>query len=211
MDKYQKKIESALKKAVKEKSKLTKDILAIEGMSSPKIRHFLNNLVAKGDRYLEIGTWKGSTLISALYQNKPDFHCAIDDWSIFEGGKEAFLKNTKKFLKGGVNFLEGDCFTINQKAQGLNDINIYFYDGGHKEEEQYKAISQYLKALAQDFILIVDDYNWPEVRKGTQDAIFDLNIRINHQWFLPSRGNGDVLNWWNGLYVASCSKEVIPK
>lgn len=40
-------------------------------MSSPKVRHLLNNLCSlPSTSYLEIGTWKGSTWISALFQNQ---------------------------------------------------------------------------------------------------------------------------------------------
>jgi len=51
-------------------SKLNNDILMLNGMSSSKVRHLLNNLCALPEAsYLEIGVWQGSTFISALYQN----------------------------------------------------------------------------------------------------------------------------------------------
>ena len=59
-------------------SNLSKDIFYLDGMSSPKVRALLNNLCdKKGTRYLEIGSWKGSTLISALYGNEHMVDLAI--------------------------------------------------------------------------------------------------------------------------------------
>ena len=62
-------------------------------MSGKKTRHFYNNICSmKNSRYLEIGTWKGSTLCSAMCNNK--MKCvAIDNWSQFNGPKNEFLKN----------------------------------------------------------------------------------------------------------------------
>jgi len=52
-------------------SNLNENILNIHGMSSAKNRHFLNNICNfPYVNYLEIGCWKGSTFISALYENQ---------------------------------------------------------------------------------------------------------------------------------------------
>ena len=64
------KVEYSISNAERGISSLASEILKLEGMSSPKVRHLLNNLCAlPGARYLEIGSYKGSTWISALYNN----------------------------------------------------------------------------------------------------------------------------------------------
>ena len=40
------------------------------------------------------------------------------------------------------------------------------------------ACPECIAALANKFILIVDDWNWNQVRKGTIDAIKDENLKI---------------------------------
>jgi hypothetical protein len=63
-------VQLSVENAERGQSKLTPEILTIDGMSSPKIRHFLNNICSyPGASYLEIGCWKGSTFVSALYKN----------------------------------------------------------------------------------------------------------------------------------------------
>lgn len=85
----------------------------MDGMSGTKTRHFYNNLLNYQDaRYLEIGTWKGSSVCSAMCGNKGTIVC-IDNWCQFGGPKEEFLTNFYKH-KGDNNaiFIENDCYKI---------------------------------------------------------------------------------------------------
>jgi hypothetical protein len=56
------------------------------------------------------------------------------------------------------------------------------------------------------WIAIVDDWNFPEVPLGTKAAFEKLNYRVLFEVVLPAQHNGDVANWWNGLYVAVIHK-----
>ena len=53
-------------------------------MSDASVRHLINNLAsAPGTRYLEVGSWRGSTLASALGGGNDatvDLSVAIDLW-----------------------------------------------------------------------------------------------------------------------------------
>ena len=78
---YVTQINNALHKADLEESKLTDLTLKIPGLTSHKVKHFINNLVAMSDtRYLEIGTYQGAVFTSALEGNKINA-IAIDDFS----------------------------------------------------------------------------------------------------------------------------------
>jgi hypothetical protein len=110
-------------------SNITQDILNIHGMSGVGTRHFYNNIVSMPDaRYLEIGVWKGSSVCAAMCNNKATVVC-IDNWSEFDGPKDAFIENFNKF-KGDndATFIETDSFKfdINNFKQ---KFNIYMYDG----------------------------------------------------------------------------------
>ena len=117
-------VEDSLSKADNYESGLTDETLDIEGMSGRKTRHFYNNLCAASDvRYLEIGTWKGSTFCAAMYNN--NITClGVDNWSLFGGPKEEFLQNFNKF-KGDNNaaFIEKSCWEADTAAIGK--FNIY--------------------------------------------------------------------------------------
>jgi hypothetical protein len=69
-------IEDAFEKAERCESKITDAIINMEGMSGQNTRHFYNNLLSKEDsRYLEIGTWKGSSVCSGMCGNKAKVVC----------------------------------------------------------------------------------------------------------------------------------------
>jgi hypothetical protein len=173
-------IENALISADNFKSKLTYFVLFIDGMSGRKTRHFYNNICSeKNVRYLEIGSWKGSTICSAMQGNQINGIC-IDNWSEFGGPKNVFLKNFKKCRgKNKVEFIECDCWLVD--VNSLGKFNIYMYDGNHTETSHYRALNYYLSNLDGQFIYLVDDWNFQDVRKGTLNAIKENKIDILYQ------------------------------
>ena len=63
VNEYKNHILKSFENAEKNISKITNDIIMIDGMTGIKTRHFYNNLINyKDSRYLEIGTWKGSSV-----------------------------------------------------------------------------------------------------------------------------------------------------
>jgi hypothetical protein len=189
-------------------SHLDPKILEIDGMSSPKIRHFLNNLGAFPNvSYLEIGCWKGSTLISSLYGNQTVAAVAIDNWSEFGEPKEEFAANISQFLPPNqVLFINGDCFEINVKNTFSKRVNVYFYDGEHSYSNQYRAFSYFNSIFEDVFIAIVDDWNWERVQGGTRLAFHDLGYQVLYEKFFLTPRNGDTSSWWNGFYIAVLRK-----
>lgn len=228
-------------------SKLDKAIFFLNGMSSPKIRQFLNNLCERPKTaYLETGCWRGSTLVSALYNNHTTVSeaIAIDNFSEFQtpnadgslynvnplinmldkDGRKFFLTSmtpkqellhkTGYFLQAKpdhYDFYDGDCFSSQtletlKTKHGDTRINTYLYDGAHDSDSQYKAFADYDFILDQHFIAIVNDWNAKRVKSGTHKAFDKLGYKVKKDWHMPSRGNGDIDNWWNGLYVAVVQK-----
>jgi hypothetical protein len=219
----------AFQNADRNLSKITEEsgILDIPGMSGKKTRHLYNNILNMGDaRYLEIGTWKGSTVCSAMYENNATVIC-IDNWSEFSqpdfsffntgtildlpfgNVKGDFLRNFYRY-KGvnNANFIESDCYTLDTSI--LSKFNIYLYDGNHTEENHYKALVHYINNLDDIFIFIVDDWNWDDVRNGTRESFEKLNLTILYEQEIRLTNNNtpsyDQETWWNGVYVAVLKK-----
>lgn len=203
-------VKQSIQNAENGHSKLSKEILSISGYSSPKVRHFLNNLCsAPGTRYLEIGVWKGSTFVSALFGNEQsiDDAVAIDNWSEFGGPKNLFLKNCSKFLVGcPFRFYEANCFKIDAKAIFPQQVNTYFFDGEHTAISQELALTYYNDVLDDVFIVVIDDWNFKAVQLGTEEALRKMNYEILFKTNLPSSCINDAKNWWNGLFVAVLRK-----
>jgi len=206
-------IELAFDNAEKGISKISKEIIDMDGMTGTKTRHFYNNLLNKDDaRYLEIGTWKGSSVCSAMYDNKATVVC-IDNWSEFGGPMNEFLINFNKYK--GINdtrFIEQDCFKVDTDL--LAKFNIYLYDGEHSHDSHFKALVHFYKCLDDVFIFIVDDWNWKQVRDGTMRSfeLLDLKVLYSKEIRLTNDDSHTErelakTTWHNGIYVAILKKE----
>ncbi len=208
-------VEKSLDQAYNASSKLTAQALDIQGMSSAKVRHFLNNLCSlPNTHYLEIGVWHGSTWISALLGNEATISSAvaIDNWSQFAENGTEFLSNCHRFLPNfPFKFYSADCFSLNANSTCKSPVSIYFFDGEHSELAHELAFTHYNSVLDDLFIAVIDDWNYPPVQIGTENAFKKLNYTILYEKHLPSTCLGDLDNWWNGLYVAVISKSKITK
>ena len=182
-DSYFKKIYTSFEKSIALESNLPEWVLNLDGLSGSKYRHMINNLITliKNPRYLEIGSWLGSTACAASIGNKLCITC-IDDWSqtfdYIKNPEIIFNKNIKKALNQEIQFklLNSNFREVNYKELGR--YNIYFFDGPHHEKDHYDSLKFVHTALEKKFILIVDDWNWDQVRLGTNKAIKDLNFKI---------------------------------
>lgn len=206
-------VKTAVENASLGKSKITSasGVLEIDGMSSSKVRHVLNNICSLADtRYLEIGAWKGSTLISALYENNHVHATCIENFSDFNGPRNTFHSNVESYKSLGkispFQFIDADCFSIDTSI--IEKKNCYFFDGGHEVDDHLKAFTYYNSILDDTFICVVDDWNhkYDNVRVGTRKAFKELNYKVQYEIELPARFNGDKDLWWNGLYVAVITK-----
>jgi hypothetical protein len=205
-------VETAFENAGKGESKITEHILNMDGMSGKLTRHFYNNLLNKDDsRYLEIGTWKGSSVCSAMCGNKAKVVC-IDNWSEFGGPKEEFLVNFNMYKgENEARFIEEDCFKVD--ISDFPKFNIYMYDGNHTKDSHYKALVHYYECLDDMFIFVVDDWNWKDVRDGTYESFKLLNLSVLYEREI--RLTADNLHthpvlaketWHNGIYVGILKK-----
>lgn len=208
---YIKIIERAIESG--ESSYLSDQALNLSGFSSFKVKHLLNNICSEVPdlKYLEIGVMFGSTLISAAFKNKGEFY-GIDNFCGFGGpqNEEILKANIERFKDDcTINFTTGDCWSPEVKAKIPEGINVYFFDGEHTYEEQYKALAEYYDKLAYDFIFIVDDWNWDAPREATFKSIEDLKLKVvsSLELFTPDKENGRTDSWWNGLGIYVLQKE----
>lgn len=197
---------TSLRMAENNESKLPGEILNYKGMSGYKTRHFYNNICSliPECRYLEIGTYHGSSSISALYKNKVDA-VFIDNWSLFNGNKGIFEEAISRYSneENKVEVIDNDCWKVDVSEMNKK-FNVYLYDGGHEYEDHYKAISKYYTTLGENCIVLIDDWNWEQVRRGTFDAIRDMNIKIKFKYeiFTPEpHYELGITNWWNGIGI----------
>jgi len=206
-------VEEAFEKAERGESKITNEIINMEGMSGIKTRHFYNNLLQCEDaRYLEIGTWKGSSVCSAMCGNKAKVVC-IDNWSQFGGPKSEFLSNFGTYKgENDAKFIESDCYQVDIST--LPKFNIYMYDGEHSKENHERALTHFYDCLDDVFVFIVDDWNWRQVREGTYESFLKLQLTVQYSKAIRTTyddrdvifGSPEQKAWHNGIYVAILQK-----
>lgn len=209
-------MEIAFHRALAGSSYVSQPVLDMTGMSGACYRMFINNLVrmTPNARYLEVGSWAGSTACSAMDRNILKATC-IDNWSQFGGPKDVFLNNTSivRTPYTDFNFIESDFRSVN--IEELGRYNIYLFDGPHERQDQYDGLYLYDRALDDEIYFIVDDWNWDPVRRGTLDAIkmagfaidYAIEIRTTLDETHVSEGaagqNGD---WHNGYFLSKLSR-----
>jgi hypothetical protein len=201
-------LETCFEKAYNLESKISQDIKDMQGMTGEMTRHFYNNLLTLKDaRYLEIGTWMGSSSCSAMYKNKAHV-VLMDDFSGFGSPRQIMIENFTEYRgDNDAEFIEADCFKFDI-SKFKKKFNIYLFDGDHSEESQYKAVKYYLPCMEDTFILVIDDWNWAAVRNGTNRAIRDNNLNV--LWskeIILTKNDEHTPNeeakktWWNGIGV----------
>ena len=182
---------------------------AVDGMSGQKYRAMINRFafLFGETRYLEIGSWKGSTLCSILSENSIDA-VVIDNWSEFGGPVNEFRSNLAHFVgESRVQVIESDWRDVDFAC--LGDFDVFLSDGPHDEAQQRDATAAGLVALKSTGLLVVDDWNWDYVRKATAEALqiagrkllFTIEVRttLNNKHPEISRGASD---WHNGYLFA---------
>ena len=94
---------------------------------------------------------------------------------------------------------EGDVWQVLADPPFPRPVGVYFYDGGHSFDDQYRASARVEPLLADQALIIVDDTAWDWVTAA--DARF-VRGRAEYERLLrfESPENGEP-RWWNGMEV----------
>ena len=170
----------------------------LEGMSSENIKLVINECVKLfAKTYLEIGTYKGNTLISAKYNNSA--RCiAIDNFSEFNSNNNNIHElyyNLKRF-NCGAEFYEGDynkvIIDIFKNEPNLK-IDVYLYDGPHDYNNQINGLNIIQPYLSDKAIMLIDDASWTNVNNANLDW-----LKNNPEWNTLLLSHFTVEDWTNG-------------
>lgn len=203
-------IKRAIERALVHDSMIDSDILSIKGFSTGIQRRLISNLCELPGRpcFWEVGTWAGATACAAI-NNKNVEAILFEDFSQPFGDdtiREQLLRNLGMTpTKGTYTLIEEDFFKYDLGK--LPKADIYSYDGEHSRESQKKGIIHAFPALAETFILIVDDFDWPSAMDGTTDALDELGdkIQLIESWQLTD-GRQDGERWHNGVLIGLFKK-----
>ena len=208
-------INAAFEDAMAMRTRLREDVFKVDGFSGRKFRAFMNALILEvpDPRYMEIGLYHGASFCPSVFKNKVTA-LGIDNWTEFGGTRHIFDRNLAalKSETADVTIVESDFRKVDYTAQGR--FNILFYDGSHTEQDQYDGVMFPQPAMEDNYVLIIDDWNWHHVRSSTYRALRDAKVRVDFQIEVKTTFNGEELplvrgrdsEWHNGCIIAAVSK-----
>jgi hypothetical protein len=186
-------------------------LVDIPGLSSPRVCRFLNELVRQMDpdeTYLEVGTFKGRTLLSAAWDNRGK-HCVGCDkfrlWGRFTGpgflARRALFSNVSKHRARTARIEFHPITSRELFARDLvrGPVGVYFYDGDHSYEGTHHGVTAAARLLSRRSVLVMDDYNDPIIRCATREAIAASGLQV--LWHRKLAGDHSESGFWNGVGV----------
>lgn len=187
----------------------------VDGYSGEKVIGLLQRLTAvycgDGAAYVEIGVFRGLTLLSVAGEN-PSVPCfGIDNFSLFnEGGSNLAIVREKAAARDIQNASILDMDFEPALAGLKTKIGVLFVDGPHDYRSQIMCLLLAVRHLADDAVMIVDDANYPHVRQATADflaAFPDFTLLAEaytpaHPANMTEAGKAlHIKGWWNGVNV----------
>jgi len=179
----------------------------LPGWCCPALGSLLGNYLLDGKKkYLELGTFCGKSLIYALRTNALTRAHVIDPLpdSMRVKDTTVWLEWNKNIDTYGIR----DQITLHRTKledmhDTIGDIDLVLIDGNHDSGYTYEALKKCEQYLADEAIIIVDDYN---IYGGTEQIPYpghELNmqcpVRVDvHRYLLERANNVSVVgqtNW----------------
>lgn len=180
----------------------------VAGYTGPNELAVLNAAAAvlpDDEAYLEVGTFKGRSLVAAVQGNEHKRFYAIENFLEFGmTGQDARaeLQDNLERLAGDadVHLLEGDAFTLMAQPGAVDrPVGVYFYDGEHTLLSHYLALAVVEPLLADEALVLVDDASWPVVQRAHR-----MFLRRHPGWTIAATwdaAHADDPRWSNGLHA----------
>lgn len=190
-----------------------KDVVSeLHCMSTVRIYAILNAIVSSmndGENYVEVGTYQGGSLISALLGNNKQA-IGVDSFGEFTATNSLQITqaNLEKFGVAGRATMHDKGFK--EFFAGLPatfPIHVYYYDGAHDEKTQYEGMEAAWPHLRHGSIIIVDDFTYPEVQRAVNRFIANHISTVKHLFMFDPIYNTDPV-WWNGCVVLRVTDEL---
>jgi len=147
----------------------------VDGMSTEHSLTLLNlaaSLLGPDETYLEVGSYRGRSLVGAALGQSHDRFLAIENFREFgldPARSEQLLRDALRDwdVADRVTFRRGDAFRLIPRRVGPRPVGVYFYDGAHSRLAQYLALGLVEPLLADEALVVIDDASWPQVARAT--------------------------------------------
>ena len=167
------------------------------------------NIFCKKNIYLEIGVFRGNTLINNAINNKKSYCYGVDNFSLFNQNKKNELYVKEKIIENKLTNIKIINSDFEYAVKLIKKkIGVLFIDGAHDYRSQLISLLRYKKKLANNCIIIIDDSNYFHVRKANQDFM-DINNdfslifqKYTDRHIANSNNKRKYINgYWNGINI----------
>jgi len=225
-------VQAALEMSQVDKSKLDDWLKKVDGASSSRLRGFINNLCgADNINYLEIGVYKGATLMSAIASNPATKAVGIEnsmyDWrkpnpaTIPEGSPcwPSMIRDlnynlekwttTRGYVPNAITIIE-DSFQ-NVDYSKLPTFNICYLD---IEQINATILDEFFTIvyphLNKECVLIVSGVTNSILMEEINKSLLrhDDNFTIEYEFLEISGSGSDSRNYWNGIRILGLKRKV---
>lgn len=225
-------IDAALELSDNGISKISEREREIFGLSSSRLRSLLNNLCSKADTaYLELGIYKGATLISALYGNPQLKAIGVDNYkyderepkkwaessTIWENIKSQLHDNLRRYTDPdmsvntkNITLLEQDFETVDWAKQPKSDV--CFFDINPVTESQYDVFfTEVTKSLKSESLIIFTNYSNDKNANELEAALEKHSDKITVNWKRKriSSGLSDATQYYSGVLILGVKRNIV--
>lgn len=213
------KVKDSFRLAELDRSNLREFDRDLYGASGRKIKHCINNICAVKDNltYLELGVYRGSTLIAANFRNNITTY-AVDDYTIdqkeanpykesgWTNPRQAVVdlveryRNSEK-LQNIINLIDSEATKTNLKSIPKK-VDLVHYDLEEHHANLESVLRYFIPVFDKHFILMVSNWNSQGVRTAFKRFSNTPGIEVELLEEKVSHTTGDSLNWYNGFSVS---------
>jgi hypothetical protein len=178
-----------------------RSLLSTPRMSTLAIGALVNHAVARlrpQDSYVNVGVWHGFTVLAGAAGNGDKHVIGIDNFSQFGGPRDSFLARWTAIRdQKRHRFVDDDFERYLERHTG--PIGVYYYDGAHDYESQYRGLVAAEPYFADRVVIFVDDWNQTAAREATRRFV---NERSDYSiTFERHTATNQHPTFWNGLAI----------
>jgi len=224
-------IDAALELSDSGISKISERERELFGLSSMRLRTLLNNLCSKPDtNYLELGVYKGATLVSALYGNTTIKAIGVDNYKyderepkkwapnngIWENIKSQLHETLKRYKDpdrsvntDNLTLLEDSFEDIDWSKQNKSDI--CFFDINPASSKEYDAFfEKVIKSLKTESLIIFTNYSNDKSANELDAALLKHSDKFSISWKRKriSSGLSDATQYYSGILILGIKRTI---